>query len=163
MPVEQAFSWEEGIILKGASIESETTAAVLGAEGVRKFDLMSNLAFISVPIGKYIQSNLNFEKDIKDVPSIFSVNYFLKDDKGEYLNAILDKTVWILWAELRVNGDVEAIDSAFVLFLMRCHTALIDDPAGHFHLHRSPPPLGGAWYTSRGGNHERQARMTPDS
>jgi phosphoenolpyruvate carboxykinase (GTP) len=37
------------------------------------------------------------------------VNYFLKDKDGKYLNAILDKTVWILWAELRVNGDVDAI------------------------------------------------------
>lgn len=109
VPVEQAFNWTEGIILRGASIESETTAAVLGAEGVRKFDPMSNLAFISVPIGKYIQSNLDFEKEIKDVPAIFSVNYFLKNDEGKYLNTPLDKKIWVLWAELRVNGDVDAI------------------------------------------------------
>lgn len=109
VPVEESFSWTEGIVLKGASIESETTAAVLGAEGVRKFDLMSNLAFVSVPLGKYIQSNLDFGKDLEKAPAIFSVNYFLKNKEGEYLNTPLDKKVWILWAELRVNGDVEAI------------------------------------------------------
>ncbi|MCP4712731.1 MAG: phosphoenolpyruvate carboxykinase (GTP), partial [Planctomycetes bacterium] len=51
VPVEQAFDWSEGIIIKGASLESETTAATLGAEGVRKFNLMSNLDFVSVPLG----------------------------------------------------------------------------------------------------------------
>lgn len=109
VPVEEAFSWEEGIISKGASIESETTAATLGAEGVRKFCIMANQDFVAVPLGRYIQNNLDFAKDVKDAPPIFSVNYFLKDKEGKYLNEILDKTVWILWAELRVNGDVEAI------------------------------------------------------
>lgn len=109
VPVEQAFDWTEGIILRGASIESETTAAVIGQEGVRKFDLMSNMAFVSIPLGKYIQNNLDFADGLEKVPSIFSVNYFLKNKEGEYLNTPLDKKVWLLWAELRVNGDVEAI------------------------------------------------------
>ena len=109
VPVEQAFDWTEGIILRGASIESETTAAVLGQEGVRKFDIMSNMAFVSIPLGRYIQNNLDFADGLDKVPSIFSVNYFLKGKDGKYLNTPLDKKVWLLWAELRVNGDVEAI------------------------------------------------------
>lgn len=109
VPVEQAFDWTEGIILRGASIESETTAAVLGQEGVRKFDIMSNMAFVSIPLGRYIQNNLDFADGVEQVPSIFSVNYFLKNKEGKYLNTPLDKKIWILWAELRVNGDVEAI------------------------------------------------------
>lgn len=108
-PVEQAFSWAEGIIAKGASIESETTAATLGKEGVRAFNIMSNMDFLSIPMGKYIQNNLDFEKDIENVPPVFSVNYFLKDKDGKYLNGISDKKIWILWAELRVNGDVQAV------------------------------------------------------
>ena len=111
VPVEQAYSWTEGIIAKGATLESETTAATLGAEGVRKFDLMSNLQFVSVPLGKYIQNNLDFEKDIDNVPKIFSVNYFLRDENGKYLNGMADKKIWLLWAELRVNGEVEAIET----------------------------------------------------
>jgi len=109
VPVEQAFDWNEGIIIKGASIESETTAATLGQEGVRTFNLMANLDFLSVPLGRYIQNNLDFAKDIDNPPLIFSVNYFLRDKQGKYLNDILDKMIWVLWAELRVNGDVDVI------------------------------------------------------
>lgn len=111
VPVEQAFSWAEGILIKGACLESETTAATLGQEGVRTFNLMSNLDFLSIPLGKYIQNNLDFAEGIENPPLIFSVNYFLKDEKGKYLNGMADKLVWILWAELRVNGEVEAIET----------------------------------------------------
>jgi len=109
VPVEQAFDWTEGIIAKGASLESETTATVIGATGARAFNLMSNIDFLSIPMGKYIMNNVNFAKDLKKVPMVFSVNYFLKNKDGKYLNGMLDKRVWILWAELRVNGDVKAI------------------------------------------------------
>ncbi|MHC4131813.1 MAG: phosphoenolpyruvate carboxykinase (GTP) [Planctomycetota bacterium] len=111
VPVEQAYSWTEGIIIKGAALESETTAATLGQEGVRTFNLMSNLDFVSIPLGQYIQINLDFAKGIDNPPSIFSVNYFLKDKDGKYLNGMSEKKVWILWAELRVNGDVDAIET----------------------------------------------------
>jgi phosphoenolpyruvate carboxykinase (GTP) len=109
VPVEQAFNWTEGIIAKGASIESETTAATIGAEGVRAFNLMSNLDFLAIPMGRYIEINLDFAKSVVDPPSIFSVNYFLKDENGRYLNGMLDKLIWVLWAERRVNGDVGAV------------------------------------------------------
>ncbi len=111
VPVEQAFNWAEGIIMKGACLESETTAATLGKEGVRTFNLMSNLDFLSIPLGRYIQNNLDFAKDIDNPPLIFSVNYFLKDENGKYLNGMADKLIWILWAELRVNGDVDGIET----------------------------------------------------
>ncbi len=111
VPVEQAYNWAEGIIAKGASIESETTAATLGQEGVRAFNLMSNLDFLSIPLGRYIQNNLDFADGIDKPPLIFSVNYFLKGKDGQYLNGMLDKKVWILWAELRVNGDVDGIET----------------------------------------------------
>jgi len=109
VPLEQAFDWVEGIIVKGAALESETTAATLGKEGVRTFNPMSNIDFVSVPLGRYIKNNLDFAKDLENPPAVFSVNYFLKDRDGTYLNGMADKNVWILWAELRVNGDVDAI------------------------------------------------------
>ncbi|MHC4635210.1 MAG: phosphoenolpyruvate carboxykinase (GTP), partial [Planctomycetota bacterium] len=109
VPVEEAFGWEEGIIAKGGSIESETTSATLGKEGVRTFNLMSNLDFLSIPLGRYIQNNLDFAEGVKRPPLIFSVNYFLKDKDGSYLNGMADKKVWLLWAELRVNGGAEAV------------------------------------------------------
>jgi len=111
VPVEQAFDWTEGIIAKGAMLESETTAATLGAEGVRTFNIMSNMDFVSLPLGRYIQNNLDFAQGIDKPPLIFSVNYFLRDKDGKYLNGMLDKMVWVLWAELRVHGDVDAIET----------------------------------------------------
>jgi phosphoenolpyruvate carboxykinase (GTP) len=111
VPVEQAFNWAEGIILKGACLESETTAATLGKEGVRTYNLMSNIDFVSIPLGKYIQNNLDFAKGLKKPPMIFSVNYFLRGKDGQYLNTMADKLIWILWAELRVNGDVGAVQT----------------------------------------------------
>jgi len=78
VPVEQSFNWEHGVITKGASLESETTAATLGQEGVRTFNLMSNLDFLSVPIGKYLRMHLDFGKKFNAPPIIFSVNYFLR-------------------------------------------------------------------------------------
>jgi phosphoenolpyruvate carboxykinase (GTP) len=109
VPVEEAFDWEHGIITKGATLESETTAATLGKEGERVFNPMSNLDFLSIPIGRYVQDNLNFGKNLKNQPKIFSVNYFLKDSEGNWLNHKNDKRIWLKWMELRVNGDVDAI------------------------------------------------------
>ena len=109
VPVQQSFDWQHGVVTMGAALESETTAATLGQEGVRQFNPMSNLDFLSVPIGKYINCHLDFGGRIEKPPMIFSVNYFLRNKNGEYLTAIEDKRVWIKWMELRVNNDVNAI------------------------------------------------------
>ncbi len=108
-PIEQAFDWVHGVITKGASLESETTAATLGKEGERKFDPFSNLDFLSVPIGKYIEMYLKFGEGLKEKPLIFSVNYFLKNKDGKFLNSKEDKLIWLKWAELRVHREVKAI------------------------------------------------------
>ncbi|MGD8978712.1 MAG: phosphoenolpyruvate carboxykinase (GTP) [candidate division WOR-3 bacterium] len=111
VPVEESLDWTHGIITKGASLESETTAATLGKAGVRKFNLMSNLDFLSIPVGQYIQKNLDFAKDLKKTPLIFSVNYFLKDKDGNFLNEKTDKKIWYKWMELRAHNDAEAIET----------------------------------------------------
>jgi phosphoenolpyruvate carboxykinase (GTP) len=111
VPVTESFDWAHGVITMGAALESESTAATIGAEGVRNFDLMSNLQFLAIPIGKYIQNHLDFGKKAPDAPKIFNTNYFLKGEDGNYLNGMLDKAVWVKWAELRVHGDVQAIET----------------------------------------------------
>jgi phosphoenolpyruvate carboxykinase (GTP) len=110
-PVCEAFNYQHGIILKGASLESETTAATLGKEGVREFNPMANLDFLSIPIGKYIEMNLDFGKNLKNHPKIYGVNYFLKDKDGKFLNDKLDKKVWLKWIELRCNNDVQGVET----------------------------------------------------
>ncbi len=109
VPVEEAFNWEHGIITKGASLESETTAATLGSVGKRVFNPMSNLDFLSVPIAKYIENNLDFGKNASDPLKIFSVNYFIKDKEGNFLNEKTDKSIWIKWMDLRCHNEANAI------------------------------------------------------
>jgi phosphoenolpyruvate carboxykinase (GTP) len=111
VPVREAYSWEHGICTLGAMLESETTSATIGAEGVRKWNVMSNMDFLSFSVGKYIRNNLDFAADI-DRPKIFGTNYFLKGADGNYLNGKLDKSIWVKWMELRIHGDVDAIEAA---------------------------------------------------
>ncbi len=113
VPVREAYSWDHGICTMGAMLESETTAATTGAQGVRKWNVMSNMDFLSMSIGKYLQNNLDFAKEIRR-PKVFGTNYFLRKD-GKYLNGMLDKAVWVKWMELRIHGEAEAIDAAYGL------------------------------------------------
>jgi len=112
VPVYECFSWNHGVYV-GASVESETTAATLGKAGVRKHQPMANLDFIVVPLGEYLNAHFNFGSRITPsrLPKIFSTNYFLKDEKGNYYDEILDKKIWLLWAEGRVHGEYEAIET----------------------------------------------------
>ncbi len=109
VPVQQSFSWDHGVITMGASLESETTAATLGKSGIRKFQPFSNMDFVSIPLGEYIQNHLDFGEFVPKAPKIFSVNYFLKDEAGNYLNAIRDKLVWLHWMDLRIHKEADAI------------------------------------------------------
>jgi phosphoenolpyruvate carboxykinase (GTP) len=109
VPLQQSFDWAHGVITMGASLESETTAATIGKEGVRAFQPMSNLDFLSMPVGEYIDAHLKFEKGMKKKPPIFAVNYFLRDKNGNYLNDKKDKYVWLKWMERRVHGEVKAL------------------------------------------------------
>ena len=110
VPIVESISWEHGVFL-GAIVESETTAATLGAQGVRKHNPMANLDFISVPFMTYIKNHLKFKDGLKEIPKIYAVNYFLKDENGNYLTGKTYNKLWILWAEGRVNGDYEAIET----------------------------------------------------
>jgi len=109
VPVQQSYDWAHGIMI-GASLESETTAATLGAEGVRTFNPMSNMDFLSMPLSRYIANNLDFAEKLDKPPLIFGVNYFLKKD-GIFLNGKLDKGIWVKWMELRTHDEAEAIPS----------------------------------------------------
>jgi phosphoenolpyruvate carboxykinase (GTP) len=112
-PVQQSFDWDHGIVAYGASLETETTFAIIGKEGVPEINLMSIQDFVAIPLGKYIQNNLNFAKGLKKMPLVFGVNYFLRDKEGKFVEKIMmrDKAVWMKWMELRVHGDARAIKS----------------------------------------------------
>ncbi len=109
VPVLQSFHWAHGVITTGAGLESETTAATIGQEGVRSFQPMSNLDFVSIPLGSYVKNHLDFGEVLTHPPLIFAVNYFLKREDGKYVNSTQDKRVWVKWMELRVHGDIGSV------------------------------------------------------
>ncbi len=109
VPVYQSFDWDHGVFI-GASLESETTAATLGAVGVRELSPMANLDFLVVPLGLYLRNHLRFGADLDRKPLVFATNYFLKVD-GKFLNEKVDKKVWLLWMEGRVHGEYEAVET----------------------------------------------------
>ena len=109
VPVQQSFDWNHGIIAYGASLETETTFATVGKEGVPEINVMSIQDFVSIPLGKYIQNNLDFGKKLKNPPLVFGVNYFLRGPDGQFVNDVRDKHVWVKWMELRVHNDVQAL------------------------------------------------------
>ncbi len=112
VPIFEAFNWSHGVFV-GASIESETTAATLGKIGVRALQPMANLDFVVVPLGRYFKAHFDFAKKLKNPQQvrIFSTNYFLKDASGNFYDEKVDKKVWFVWAEGRVNGEFDAIET----------------------------------------------------
>lgn len=109
VPISQALNWIHGVYM-GAAIESETTAATLGKAGVRSSSPMAIMDFMVVPFGKYLSNHIEFGSKLKRVPEVFSTNYFLKHE-GKYTNDKLDKKVWLLWAEGRIHGEYDAIET----------------------------------------------------
>ncbi|MBS7606340.1 phosphoenolpyruvate carboxykinase (GTP) [Candidatus Bathyarchaeota archaeon] len=110
VPIQQAFSWEHGVVAYGAALETETTFAITEEKGKYEINVMSIQDFVSIPLGQYIGNYIEFGRRLKKQPLIFGANYFLRDLKtGEFLNSRRDKHVWVKWIDLRVHNDVGAI------------------------------------------------------
>ena len=111
VPVEESPSYASGILLKAATLESETTAATLGAEGVRTASPMANMDFVSYPLGEYTDNNLKFTEGMKAEPKVFSTNYFMLSPEGKFMTSKLAKKVWLHWAEGRVHGEYKGLQT----------------------------------------------------
>ncbi|HIE26765.1 TPA: phosphoenolpyruvate carboxykinase (GTP) [Candidatus Poribacteria bacterium] len=107
--VVESLSWSHGVFI-GAALESETTSATIGEEGIRIHDSMANMDFLVIPLGTYITNHFKFGEVLDKPPKIFSTNYFLKED-GKFLNEKVDKKVWLLWMEGRVHSEYNAIET----------------------------------------------------
>ena len=115
-PIEESPDWESGIIFKACTLESETTSATIGQEGVLAPQPMANLDFISYPIGQYIyeQHPVRGRNQEGSRPSSPSIT-FSKIKDGQFLTSKMAKKVWLHWAERRVHGEVGALPNPFGL------------------------------------------------
>jgi len=93
----------------GAALETETTFAITQQDVGFEINLMSIQDFVAIPLGKYVQNNLEFGKRLKRPPLVFGVNYFPRGKDGKFVNGVTDKHVWVKWMELRVHGEAGCI------------------------------------------------------
>ena len=83
--VQEAFDWEHAVFM-GATMSSETTAAAAGAVGQLRFDPMAMLPFCGYNMADYFAHWLAVGKrEGAELPRVFYVNWFRKDDDGKFL------------------------------------------------------------------------------
>ena len=79
--VYEAKDWNHGVLV-GASVGSETTAAAAGDVGIVRRDPMAMKPFCGYNFADYWRHWLSFSKQSQNLPKIFHVNWFRKNDQG---------------------------------------------------------------------------------
>jgi phosphoenolpyruvate carboxykinase (GTP) len=106
--VTEAFDWEHGVFL-GSIMSSETTAAAAGEVGELRFDPMAMLPFCGYHMADYFKHWLSIGEKGDGLPRIFYVNWFRKDDDGNFLWPGFGENSRVLeWIFRRCDGDAEA-------------------------------------------------------
>ena len=111
--VYQSRDWQHGTFV-GAIMASETTAAAAGAVGVVRRDPMAMKPFVGYNMASYWGHWLEMGKKLGDkAPKIFHVNWFRKDDEGNFLwPGFGDNMRVLLWILDRCEGKVDAKECA---------------------------------------------------
>ncbi|PZO08686.1 MAG: phosphoenolpyruvate carboxykinase (GTP) [Lysobacteraceae bacterium] len=108
----EARDWTHGVLV-GASMASETTAAATGAVGVVRRDSMAMKPFAGYNFADYFAHWLSFDKPGAQLPKVFQVNWFRKNEAGKFMWPGFGENLRVLeWMLKRVTGQAEAIDTA---------------------------------------------------
>ena len=111
--VTEANDWEHGVFL-GSIMASEKTAAAEGVQGELRFDPMAMLPFCGYNYGDYFTHWLSMasKTDESNLPKIFFVNWFRRDEEGRFLWPGFGENSRVLrWVFERIDGTVEAVDT----------------------------------------------------
>jgi phosphoenolpyruvate carboxykinase (GTP) len=110
--VHEAFDWEHGAFL-GATMSSEKTAAAAGNVGELRFDPMAMLPFCGYNMADYFAHWLKLgEREGARLPRIFYVNWFRKDEGGNFLWPGFGENSRVLaWIFRRCEDSAEAVES----------------------------------------------------
>ena len=111
--VSEAFDWEHGVFL-GATMSVETTAAAAGEVGKLRFDPMAMLPFCGYNMADYFGHwlRLGREADASKLPRIFLVNWFRKDDEGNFIWPGFGENSRVLeWVFRRCDGEGETVST----------------------------------------------------
>jgi phosphoenolpyruvate carboxykinase (GTP) len=112
--VTEAFDWEHGVFM-GSTVASEGTAAAENKVGELRRDPFAMLPFCGYNMGDYFAHWLKMGqgRDASKLPRIFFVNWFRKDQDGQFVWPGFGDNVRVLkWISERIDGEAEAVDTA---------------------------------------------------